>query len=347
MEITDQIAELSSNAKHEERNKDPHAYEPFRTRIAHGPQQEIIRSLKMMGGLYGAIVGDAQGVPYEFRTAKELEYVEVGMRPPKGWINTYPKVEPGTFSDDTSLMLCLLDAITRKEQHPDGFEATFRQNMIDWKVDGKFAVNNKVFDIGMTTAHAIEFMQKGKKMPYSRTLLSNGSLMRTLPIAFRVKPDIDWVEQIHRYMSHVHETNPNELSHAVCMVYTCVAFLMLNYGMDPITALKQALDVTSNWVDREYMDTIVNHERIGKLTGSGYVVDAFWSAFYSLVKTSDFESCIRYAIKYGNDTDTTAMIAGGLAGIKYGYTGIPMDSVSLVRSMFDFKPYEDMVDSMM
>jgi ADP-ribosyl-[dinitrogen reductase] hydrolase len=57
--------------------------------------------------------------------------------------------------------------------------------------------------------------------------------------------------------------------------------------------------------------------------GSGYVVDSLWSAIRCVLATSDYEGCVRSAIALGNDTDTTACIAGGLAGIFYGEHGIP------------------------
>lgn len=58
--------------------------------------------------------------------------------------------------------------------------------------------------------------------------------------------------------------------------------------------------------------------------GSGYVVDSLWSAIRCVLATSDYENCVRNAILLGNDTDTTACIAGGLAGILYGEDGMPV-----------------------
>jgi ADP-ribosyl-[dinitrogen reductase] hydrolase len=57
--------------------------------------------------------------------------------------------------------------------------------------------------------------------------------------------------------------------------------------------------------------------------GSGYVVDSLWSAMHCLLSTSDYEACVRRAIKLGNDTETTACIAGGVAGLLYGNAGTP------------------------
>jgi ADP-ribosylglycohydrolase len=60
-----------------------------------------------------------------------------------------------------------------------------------------------------------------------------------------------------------------------------------------------------------------------KPTGTGYVIDTLHSARWALEKGSSFEEVVRLAISLGHDTDTTACVAGGLAGIHYGLEGIP------------------------
>jgi ADP-ribosyl-[dinitrogen reductase] hydrolase len=61
----------------------------------------------------------------------------------------------------------------------------------------------------------------------------------------------------------------------------------------------------------------------GPFRGSGYVVDCLWSAKDCLLTTHNYADCVRKAISLGNDTDTTACVAGGIAGLLYGYRGIP------------------------
>ncbi len=57
-------------------------------------------------------------------------------------------------------------------------------------------------------------------------------------------------------------------------------------------------------------------------TGSGYVVDTLWSAMHA-VRDRDFEGALRAAIAFGNDTDTTACVAGAIAGALHGVEAIP------------------------
>jgi hypothetical protein len=49
--------------------------------------------------------------------------------------------------------------------------------------------------------------------------------------------------------------------------------------------------------------------------GSGYVVDCLRSARWA-VETGDYEQVVKSAISLGQDTDTTACVAGGMAGIR-------------------------------
>ena len=46
---------------------------------------------------------------------------------------------------------------------------------------------------------------------------------------------------------------------------------------------------------------------------------------------STIKDTVRRAILLGHDTDTTAAVAGGLAGIKFGVDGLPADWMDLLR----------------
>jgi ADP-ribosyl-[dinitrogen reductase] hydrolase len=58
-------------------------------------------------------------------------------------------------------------------------------------------------------------------------------------------------------------------------------------------------------------------------SGTGYVVDCLKSSFKIIRESNSYEEVIKKSIALGNDTDTTAAVAGGLAGIIYGYDSIP------------------------
>jgi ADP-ribosylglycohydrolase len=56
--------------------------------------------------------------------------------------------------------------------------------------------------------------------------------------------------------------------------------------------------------------------------GRGYVVECLHSARLALTESS-YEGVVKAAIAIGHDTDTTAAVAGGIAGVAFGTEGIP------------------------
>ena len=62
---------------------------------------------------------------------------------------------------------------------------------------------------------------------------------------------------------------------------------------------------------------------VKEITSSGYVVDTMEAALWCLLNTNDYRSCVLKAVNLGSDTDTVAAVAGGLAGLFYGYENIP------------------------
>ena len=76
-------------------------------------------------------------------------------------------------------------------------------------------------------------------------------------------------------------------------------------------------------LDAQEMERVLDPANAERVQGSGYVVDSLWSARAAVLETSSFDACVRRAVALGNDTDTTAAIAGGVAGAMYGLVGIP------------------------
>ncbi|MDM0030463.1 ADP-ribosylglycohydrolase family protein [Variovorax saccharolyticus] len=68
---------------------------------------------RIQGAIYGALIGDAFCVPYEFHAPKDLPSKHlIEMVPPAGFRRAHGGVPPGTWSDDGALMLALLDSLT-------------------------------------------------------------------------------------------------------------------------------------------------------------------------------------------------------------------------------------------
>lgn len=71
-------------------------------------------------------------------------------------------------------------------------------------------------------------------------------------------------------------------------------------------------------------DTFESAKR-DEIKSSGYVVDTIEAAIWCLMNTHSYKECVLTAVNLGDDTDTIAAIAGGLAGALYGYEAIPQE----------------------
>lgn len=273
---------------------------------------------KMPGGIMGLIVGDALGVPYEFRnrdtfTASKM----IGY-------GTYNQ-PPGTWSDDSSMVLATMDAINRCNSEINTKE--IMRNFMDWFYNGWFTPYGKCFDVGNTTQKAITKYYSGVYDINSCgcgdvTDNGNGSLMRILPLAFMqniTNDDIDSVSAI---------THAHGISKYACEVYISFAQLLcndmpINKVYDIVVTLMK--NGTFNYrLGEEFMDfTKIPNLKRNDIKSTGYVVDTLIAAVWCLINTDNYKDCVLKAVNLGGDTDTIAAVAGGLAGIVYGIKGIP------------------------
>ena len=295
----------------------------------------------LKGGLYGLLVGDALGVPYEFHPPSAIPPRElIDMTPPARFRRSHASVKPGTWSDDGALALCLLDSLIEK----DGLDlANLATKFLAWGDHGYLAVDGRVFDIGIQTSRAFENLKGGMAAetagPSDVRSNGNGSLMRALPLALWHRgSDEELVNLAHAQSllthGHVH-------SQVCCALYVLVAKRLLERK-----SMAEAWDRAEEELARIYSEThfaaaldFVLAAKLRAPQGSGYVVDSLWSS-RSACQESTFAGVVKAAVALGNDTDTTACIAGGLAGIHFGFDAIPLRWMDIVRGRDLVKPLE-------
>ncbi len=279
------------------------------------------------GGLYGLLIGDALGVPYEFYMAQELpSYEEIEMQPPAGFRKAHSGVDAGTWSDDGAQALCLLDSLLACGSF---CLEDFSHRLSGWYEKGLWAVDNIVFDVGIQTGEALSAYQAGLA-PEKCGLLrpegkGNGALMRVLPLALWHR-GTDWelAADAHSQclITHGHVCNQ------VCCALYCLAARYLLQGLDFGRSMERAIgslrEIYSKMpVYEQELEWSVRPEEPWEGSGSGYVVDCLRSAFMVMESTDCYEAAVKRAVLLGNDTDTTACVTGGLAGILYGFQSIP------------------------
>lgn len=268
---------------------------------------------KFTDAMFGLIVADAVGVPFEFKPRDTFKCE--GMT----GFGTY-NMPPGTWSDDSSMTLATADMILayggiNLEAIMSGF---YR-----WLYMGRYTPYGSVFDVGNTTRSAIH-RYRFEGVPVGRcggdleSDNGNGSLMRILPLAFIPHSTQD----IHDVSALTHA---HEISRIACEIYIHVAENLLN-GYDKQSAVAELF--THNIPGKfSRVWEIANYDR-DEIKSTGYVVDTLEAALWCLTRTNSYKECILTAVNLGGDTDTVAAVAGGLAGIVYGIggeKGIPVE----------------------
>lgn len=276
--------------------------------------------MKVKDGIIGLVVGDALGVPVEFSGRESLR-----ENPVTGMMGggTYG-MPAGTWSDDSSMVLATMASIVNKKAIDlDDIMNEF----CEWFFNAKYTQYNDTFDFGMTTSTAIRRYKKG--IPADSCGGSgerdngNGSLMRILPLAFIPDVDFETVEKVSA-LTHAHKT-----SRIACVLYIQIAKSILeNDGLTLEEHIKKASDEIENHYDEKYLKHFqrIFHNDFSKgILSGGYVVDSLESTVYCLTTTDNYHDAVLKAVNLGGDTDTTAAICGGLAGIYYGFDSIPIE----------------------
>ncbi len=237
--------------------------------------------------IYGLAVGDALGVPYEFRPRGSFACT--------GMVGHGTHDQPaGTWSDDTSMTLATCDSI-RACGRVDTADMLSRFRA--WINDGAYAIDGVVFDYGGTTARALA---AGTGCTGERDN-GNGSLMRIAPLAFTGATD----DEV-RAVSAITHAHPVSTEACVDMLHVMRA---LAAGASPAEAIPD-FDVL----------LAASEKNLGS---GGFVRDTYCAALWCLVVSESYEECVLRAVNLGDDTDTTAAVAGALAGIVYGADAIP------------------------
>jgi ADP-ribosyl-[dinitrogen reductase] hydrolase len=298
-----------------------------------------------VAGIVGLLVGDALGVPYEFHDPSEIPARHaIEMTPPDGCRRSHAGVPVGTWSDDGAQALVLLASLVECRRFS---LIDLADRLLRWLDDGYMAVDGEIFDVGIQTANALTRLRDG--VPPSESGGSsewdngNGSLMRTLPLAlWHQGPDEALVRDAHLQSLPTHA---HARSLVACAFYCLTARGYSRSVADPWSWADQRLEeIYDAWPEQRErnrllteLDALRRFSKTDQPRGTGYVLDTIWSARRAMEEDS-FENVARTAIMFGHDTDTTAAVACGLAGIKYGLADIPTRWLAQLRGFEIVEP---------
>jgi len=301
------------------------------------------RARKLRGGMWGLLVGDALGVPYEFHRPDALPDA-IEMTPPEHFDRAHRGTPPGTYSDDGAQALCLLASLTEQE----GFDADdLARRLVDWYSHGYLAVDQRVFDVGVQTGVAVRRLMEGvpplEAGPTDERRNGNGSLMRVLPLAlFHAGTDQELARDadLQSRLTHGHAR-----SRVSCVLYCLWArrFLRDEPWPDPAGPWRDAVAslramLPDDGEDREALEFHIRPDEPAEGRGGGYVIDSLRSVRMIIERHERFEDAVIAAVKLGDDTDTTACLVGGIAGVREGQGAIPARWMDALRGKAQAEP---------
>lgn len=293
-------------------------------------------------GVMGVVIGDALGCPVQFEEREEVaRHPITGMR---GY-GTF-SLPAGSWTDDSSLTLAMLESILRLRRidlHD------IMGNFVKWLDNGEFTPYGYAYDVGGGTMSGILRYKREKKPlkcgSYDEWNNGNGSLMRIMPAclfcAEKKLNDEDAIRIIHQVGSLTHAHIRSNI--ACGLYYFMVKAVLAEDGPLP-SRLQSGLDHGFSYYEKSLADqeNVTYYDRLRDLAAfaatpdtaiksSGYVVDALEAAVWSLLNVDTFDKTLLKAVNLGNDSDTVGAIAGGLAGLFYGYDAIPADWLHAIQ----------------
>ena len=268
-----------------------------------------------LGCLLGLAVGDALGTTVEFKSRGSFA-------PLADMVGGGPfGLEPGQWTDDTSMALCLADSLVACR----GFDAADQmQRYVRWRDEGYLSSRGVCFDIGNTVQRALfGFSISGE--PFSGSThprsAGNGCIMRLAPVpmAFHRNPE----RAIHLAAQSSRTTHGATACLDACRLFAAMLVAALN-GADKaqILGAHAGVELTSRGI-AAIAGGSYHDKAEADIRGSGYVVESLEAALWCFARTNNYRDAVLTAANLGDDADTTAAICGQLAGAYYGVEGIP------------------------
>jgi len=274
-------------------------------------RQEIINCLRW------AVVADALGVPAEMR--KRGTYPEITAMQASG----FWQQPAGSWSDDTSMTLCLLENLTTGGDYDD-----IMQRFESYMRYGTNTPRGKVFGIGRTCSNAVRNFAVNQITPLkcgdaSPEANGNGALMRIAPLAIVLQHESEVANRFELARDYTVLTH----RHARSVVGSFIFLELLHHILNGQT-LAQAITTTQPILNgflkgTEYateipyyqplFDTEFSQMPAEAVRTSGYVVDTLLAAVWVVLNQKTPKRVILKAVNFGGDTDTIATVAASLA----------------------------------
>lgn len=290
---------------------------------------------QVRSALFGISVADALGVPVEFMDRQFLK-----AKPVTTMLSGGSHQQPlGTWSDDSSLTFCLADSLTLNFNLEK-----IAKSFLRWVEEDYWRPRGEIFDIGIATRKSIFNLYDGVSPELSggesELDNGNGALMRILPLVFFTF-DKNMDERFIYTKKVVSITHRHVRSIIACFYYLEFARYLLQ-GLDKfesytclqkeIPAYLTTLSIPQTEIApfcRLFEQDIAQFSE-NEIESSGYVLHTLEASIWCLLNNDTYSSTVLNAVNLGEDTDTTAAVVGGLAGLLYGIESIPQEWINVL-----------------
>ena len=305
---------------------------------------------KIKGSLFGYFVGDALGVPHEFKSRSSINNGVTDMD--EFGTHNQPR---GTWSDDSSMVLATLTSLIDKKEIDYN---DIMSNYVKWYKRGVFTPFNEVFDIGNGTRMSLDKYDGSNYKCGLDDIYSNGngSLMRVLPISIYLHFTNDQLFDVVKNFSSM--THAHIYSVFSCIIYTVYINEYLK-SSDKINAYISMQNIIKSVLENEqYKEFLGDTEDlknkfnriiyndiskygVDEIKSSGYVIDTLEAAFWCLLTTDNYKDSVLKAVNLGDDTDTVGAITGSLSGLVYSFESIPENWINNLQRLSYLKDLTD------
>lgn len=295
---------------------------------------------RLCGAFYGTAVGDALGGPRQFCERDEMPLL-TDMKPMSNF-----KMPAGSWSDDTSMMLCLAESLTKTGYGPQSLSDQLNY-YLKWFKEGYNTPTGKAFDIGGTIKRAMmAYAGTGQIVANTSDEMfqGNGSIMRLAPIGMMFYDDEERAASEAMLSSQTTHTNIVCLQ-ACDLLARAIALGIQGKSKESILEsfqrehyVKELESITTGDYQKKTRNQIESH---------GWVVATLEAALWCFYKTTTFEDGLILAVNLGHDADTVGAVFGALAGAHYGFGNIPerwiVDLKAKDRLQSIYMAFEDVI----
>ncbi len=267
---------------------------------------------RIFGCAIGAALGDAFGMPLEFGPAQPIERLQRQL--------SAGRLPAGTITDDTEMALALAESLAA---HRPLDPAHLASRFLAWYHSNPPDIGSHTRAVLRGIASGLDWEQSAARaQSYNPANAGNGSVMRCWPVALAYWDQRDLLVSESALQSRV--THPHPDCVAAC-VFINVMIAELIGGAALPQAYQTALDEVPLPVEVEKVIRAAPSRRREELPNSGWVRHTLETALWSVLTTDSYTEAVIQAANLGNDADTSAAVAGALAGAAYGLEGIPSE----------------------